>query len=161
NSWELPAARGPYHVEVIDGSDRTHTGGYSLYLQRVTEGAICDDVETGVVNTPLPCDKSVEGAIDQSLETDLFSFNVGALGSSKGELVEIFITKVSGETAFNPYYTVRDRDGTPVGGFYQINSWELPAARGPYHVEVIDDSDRTHTGQYSLYLQRLTESAIC
>ena len=64
----LSQSGNPYRIKVED-EFRDGTGTYTVYFQRLTASAACDD-------TPLTRDVPVEGSIDELTDTDLFSFNV-------------------------------------------------------------------------------------
>jgi hypothetical protein len=152
----LPASGNPHRLEVYD-RERAATGGYRVRIQRLSVGAVCEDV-------PIACDESRTGTAAPLLDTDLFSFDVG-----DGERVSVAVIADEGAPVdFLAGWRLVDRDGNVPDAncaeygqrFFPAICGPLNAAGNPYRLEVGEAGHLT-TGSYHLGLQRLRATTAC
>ncbi len=147
----LTAASGPYRVQVRDFL-QNDTGGYHVHLQRLTPSVACD-------NTSAQCDVSVDGAVDDVVDSDLFWFDV-----SDATTVTVGVTGVD---AFwgKPEWRLVDGLGEPAsacGSFtlaQQLDCGPLAAASGPFRLQVRDQLEND-TGFYQVNVTAIAGACL-
>jgi hypothetical protein len=157
----LSTAGNPYRIEVADDGTQT-TGRYRVYLQRVTSLSACE-------NRVLQCGEIVTGSTENSLDTDLLSFNVVA-----GEQVWVSVHPRPGSgSQYRPAWRLLDASGSPVApcGTFE---WREPHAAGhreagdcgilspfasPYVIQVGDEG-RDDVGQYEVVVDCTRTTAV-
>ncbi len=150
----LPASGNPYRIEVSDFFN-DDVGNYRIHLQRLTIGSTCEDI-------PLTCDVPFVGVINDSVDTDLFSFNL----STNERFAVTIVRGSSSGINFQPYWRLLDRNGNPASScgswttLRQADCGPLPTSGNPYRIEVTDffNDDK---GPFRLHLQRLTVGVTC
>ncbi|MDO8632919.1 MAG: hypothetical protein Q7R41_20755, partial [Phycisphaerales bacterium] len=144
----LLSSRNPYRLEIQDGT-RNDTGIYLAAYDRLPAHLACGQVE-------LQCGVSTAGTTDSLVDIDLFSFS-----APEGEVVRILVLKQSGGTAYGPNWRLIDGSGRPapfcgtVTTSTSLDCGPLPAALGPYRVD-IEDASHNDLGSYTVTATFLT-----
>jgi hypothetical protein len=146
----LSSTGNPYRLQVAENGGNA-TGTYGVHLQRLTAGLECDAAS-------LPCDTIMTGAVETTIENDLWSFS-----ATEGERFYVSVAEESGTPGFDAIWRVLDAAGVQVVGWdaaIRADRGPLTAAGSPYRIQVAENS-ATATGTYSIHLQRLTAAFAC
>jgi hypothetical protein len=139
----LLASNDPHRIEVQDRA-RDETATHQFYLQRLTQGAICD-------TTPVGC-TVITRDINSLLDSDLLTFNFNV---AQGAKVRINMAEVSPSGAkFDLAWRLLTKAGVPVSGICgnfirgtQQDCGPLAASGNPYRIEV-QEFQGDDTGRY-------------
>jgi len=144
----LLSARNPYRIEMQDGT-RNDPGTYLVSYDRLPAHLACGQVD-------LACGVATAGATDSLVDIDLFSFE-----PPEGEMVRILVLETSGGTGYGPNWRLLDASGRPApfcGTATTATSLDcgpLPAALGPYRVDV-EDASHNDVGSFTVMATFLT-----
>ena len=149
----LSSGGNPYRIEVADAAHAI--GRYHVYLQRVTALSACE-------NRVLQCGEIVTGSTENSLDTDLLSFNVVA-----GERVWVSVYERPGSgSQYEPVWRLLDASGNPAGSLGYFAQWGAHADCGilspfvnPYVIQV-GDAGQNDVGQYEVVVDCTRTTAV-
>lgn len=137
---------GAYRILVDDGSRDSKVGTYSLFVQ-------CSNAPQQAM--PLDAGTATSESIAAAGEIDTYSFN-----AAKGEANTIRISKTDGE--FGPWITLYGPDGNEVRREWSSTTSEISSVSkmsGVYTI-LVEDSEGTRTGEYSLFRQITSGSSV-
>jgi hypothetical protein len=142
--YTLPSS-GSYTLLASDGYDGTHTGAYSIYLQRPNAPGNASAISYG---------QTLTGSIAEPAEMDAYTFS-----ASPGDVVQIGMNKSSGKLwpeirLYGPDGELLSEDSGP--GTAQIERLTLEV-NGTCTLLAGDGFDGSYLGAYSLSLRRLVD----
>jgi hypothetical protein len=139
----LPGA-GTYTIRAYDAFNNTFTGDYYLYLQRLNHPANA---------IPITLGQTISGTIGTPAEEDSYTFTVASNDSVLVRMVRSSGNVWPGIKIFSGITQLCQASDLAIA---VITNCILPGA-GTYTIQAYDAFDGTFTGDYSLYLQSLTD----
>ena len=137
------ADSGTYTLMAFESFNRTNTGTYSLYLQRLNNPGRA---------LPIGFGQTLSGTIDPGGEFDTYTFTAAANDKILARMIRTTGTFAPEIKVFNAHgVEVCGNYSSPIAGF---SGCQL-ADSGTYTILAFESFNGTNTGTYSLYLQRL------
>jgi hypothetical protein len=150
NTVTLPASTGGDYIVEISDCSTTNTGNYSVYAQRVNNPSGALSLPFAQVTTGSIGSVALSNTYQFSANAnDVFDFTVSATSGSLSPRIRLYGPTGALVNSANPTECA--------GSTVEMNTVTLTAS-GTYTVLLGDCSD-THTGNYSIYLQRVNNPA--